>query len=448
MTISEVAKLFGSALKSNKEFKSICTDTRLCEEDCLFIAIEGERFDGHDFVSEAFSKGAAAAICHKPVKDSRNIIYVDDTRRAQLKLANYYKRKFELLTVGLTGSVGKTTTKEMVWCVLSKKFKTLKTIGNYNNDIGLPRMVFELDSTYEAAVLEMGMSGLGEISELSQCCMPDIAVITNIGVSHIEKLGSKHNILKAKTEILDGMTGASPLVLNADDELLYGQSKSMTNPVILYGINNEDCDYRAVNIKYSDAQTVFDIVYSDKRQLITLPTLGKHNVYNAVCAFAVGIYAGVSSSDIADAFCEYVPSGMRQKIVKLNNITVVEDCYNASPDSVRASLEAFGLIKGGRKIAVMGDMLELGSYSHEAHISCGEKAAEYADVLYAYGKFARDYCEGASQNGIKKCLCFDNKKELVNIILSDIKTNDVYLFKASRGMKLEEVISELYSNIT
>jgi len=443
MTLKEAAKAVGGICDSDGVFTSVSSDTRLCERDCLYIAIEGERFDGHDFVTQAYENGAVGAICRKP-SEEKGIIYVEDTRKAQLALACYYKSKLDILTVGLTGSVGKTTTKEMIGCVLSQKYETLKTEGNLNNEIGLPKMIFRLNESYNAAVLEMGMNNPGEISKLSKCCRPDIGVITNIGVSHIENLGSQENILKAKMEILEGMDEKDPLFVNGDDIFLYEQSKKNTNPTVLFGIDNMECDYRAESIVYGEDFTEFTVSAKGMITKIRLPALGRHNVYNALCAFAVGAYLDIEPHIIAQALEGYVPAGMRQKIVRHKDITVIEDCYNASPDSIKAALNALALVSGRKKIAVLGDMLELGEYSQQAHYNCGAEAANAADTLYAYGNFAKNYCMGAQSKGLQNAKAFDNKDALLKALLSEICGNDVCLFKASRGMKLEEIIEKLY----
>ena len=450
MKLSEIATALSLDLPcSDRTINAICTDTRGMEPGCLFIAIKGDNFDGHDFVGTAFANGAAAAVCRKGAEAAGEIFYVNDTRQAFLDIARCYRMKFDIPLVGLTGSVGKTTTKDMIACVLCGKYNTLKTEENNNNDIGLSKTILKMETGTEAAVLEMGMRGFGEISVLARAALPTMGVITNIGVSHIERLGSQQGILKAKLEIMEGMDGSSPLFLNADDELLYDAAQKIGHPVVFYGIDNINADYIAKDIVTKDGDTEFDIYFGKQRVRVKLPAIGKHNVLNALCAFAVGMSAGIEQEAAALALESYVPSGMRQKIVRTGGILVVEDCYNASPDSVKASLEAFKLIDGKRKIVVLGDMLELGDYSESAHMSCGEAAAKTKpDALFLYGRYTYSYRKGAETRAQGNIFDFSEKSRLTAALIDYIRDGDALLFKASRGVKLEEVINALYRSVT
>lgn len=448
-TVSQAAEALGCKLSCDKTVADVVIDNRLVTPGAMFVAIIGERLDGHTFVKDAFEKGAVCAVCSYIPEDCKDkpIIPVKDTGEAFLALAKWYRQKFNIPVIGITGSVGKTTTKEMVAKVLASKFKTLYTEGNLNNQIGLPKMCFKLDSTFEAAVLEMGMSGFGEIESLSCTALPTIGLITNIGVSHIEMLGSREGILKAKTEILKGMSNDAPLFLNGDDEMLSGMRKKIPErKVIFYAVHNVLADFYTENGVFSGEGSTFDIVKkaTGARTKIFLPAAGIHNVLNACAAFAIGDYLGISAEQCAKALSEYVPSGMRQRVVKRGGITVIEDCYNASPDSVKASLSVLkNLDIKGKRIAVLGDMLELGDYSQRAHGDCGAAAAGNADILFVYGDNAGYYLEGAKSKGLE-CLCFNDKNELLSKLCEYVKDNDAVLFKASRRMKLEEVIEGLY----
>lgn len=447
LMLSEIASLFGKAVDSDCEISDVCTDTRNLTKGCVFIAIKGERFDAHDFVPKAFEQGAEACITERDISGYKCIV-VPDCREAFLKIAHYYRKKFDLKLVGVTGSVGKTTTKEMISLVLSKKYRTLKTQGNLNNEIGLPKTLLKLDSGYESAVIEMGMSDFGEIHRLSCTASPDMAVITNIGFSHIENLKSQEGILRAKLEILDGMDKNAPLVTNADDKLLSRLKSQLERPVYTFGIDNPDSDYRAVNINEHDNITEFDIVYKnqpDKIIHVILTAIGKHNVLNAVTAFAVGKLSGIDDNIIASAFSEFVPDSLRQNISEKNSQIVITDCYNASPDSMRASLGVLANIKAkGRKIAVLGDMLELGEMSEELHRKVGEMAVSAnPDMIFCYGEQSEYIAQEAEKAGIKTYHSND-KNILAKAVSEYVQEGDAILFKASRGMKLEEIINKVY----
>ena len=445
LKVTEIAKALGTNIDSENIINRVSIDSRDVDANTLFFAIKGERFDGHDFVKDVALKGVGAVVCHKEVECSAPVIYVKDTKDALLDLASYYKSSFKDLTlIALTGSVGKTTTKEMVACVMEQSGETLKTEGNFNNEIGMPRTLFRLSETTKNAVIEMGMDGFGQISVLAKCAKPDCAIITNIGVSHIENLGSQEGILKAKLEMLDGLEKGSSLFLNGDNDMLSTVKNDDYN-IVFFGIENKNCDILAEDIKEIGLSTEFVAVKGDIRQKITIPTVGIHNVYNALSAFAVGLEYGISPENIAKGLMNYAPSGMRQKIREVNGITVIEDCYNASPDSQKAGLNSLCKIAKGRKIAVLGDMLEMGSYSETAHRTVGEFAAECSvDLLYTYGEESEYMADSAKKSGLQSVFAFTDKTELTNTLLSEIKTGDTLLFKASRGMKLEEIIEKIY----
>jgi UDP-N-acetylmuramoyl-tripeptide--D-alanyl-D-alanine ligase len=344
--------------------------------------------------------------------------------------------------------VGKTTTKEMIAAVLSQKYKTLATQGNLNNEIGLPKMCFRLDSSYEAAVFEMGMSGFGEISRLTDTARPTIGIITNIGVCHIEMLGSREGILKAKMEILEGMDDSAPLIINGDNDLLPSGVAGIPNPVVVCGIDCENADCRAENIIQTENGMNFVISYKGGKYPVKLPAVGIHNVCNACVAFACGMLMDIAPEQAVKGLAEYVPTGMRQKIVKKGGITVIEDCYNASPDSIKASLQVLSDYKCKRRIAVLGDMKELGDYSLTAHTVCGETAADkHVDILLAYGPESEGYINGACGR-IPCALHFNDKEELAAKLCEMLREGDAVLVKGSRAMKLEDVITKIYESVT
>lgn len=443
LRVSEIAKVCGGEFNIDTEITSVAIDTRKIEKGCLFICIKGERFDAHRFIDEAFEKGAAAVMISEDVKIDKPYIKVDDTAKQMLSLAGYYRSNFDIPIVALTGSVGKTTTKEFTHLVVNSKYKAIKTLGNLNNEIGLPQMLFMLDSSTEAAVIEMGMNHFGEIHRLSTATQPTVGIITNIGVSHIENLGSREGILEAKLEILDGLKKGAPLLLNGDNDLL-STVKNDDYKIYFYAVDN-DADFKAVDIKENPNSTSFTVQYFGKEQKITIPAIGKHNVYNALAAFAVGILLDIDAETAADALKTYEPSGMRQKVVEINGITSIEDCYNASPDSMKAGITTLAGIQACKKIAVLSDMLELGEYSEQAHYDVGTMAAENKiDYLLCVGNDAKYIVDGARDNGLLNAYLFDSKQSLTDKLFEIAEKGDAVLFKASRGMKLEEVISEIY----
>lgn len=444
LKLSEIAKACHAEFNIDCEINGVCIDTRKITSGCLFICIKGERFDAHCFAREALEKGAAAVMIHSEVDIDKNASFVKvaDTSKALLELAGYYRSKFNIRLVALTGSVGKTTTKEFTYLVVNSKYNTIKTQGNLNNEIGLPQMLFQIDCDTQAAVIEMGMNHFSEIHRLSLAAKPTIAVITNIGTSHIENLGSRQGILKAKLEILDGLAKGSTLILNGDNDML-SQVKNDDYRICFFGINSGD--FKAENIKENDGSTEFEIHYYGNVQKVKIPTIGIHNVYNALSAFAVGYFLDIEPWRCADALAEYVPQGMRQRSVNFNNITVIEDCYNASPDSMKAGITTLADTKGKRKIAVLSDMLELGEYSDEAHRLTGKIVADNKiDFLFTFGEKAKLISSQAKALGVENAFHFNSKEELSASLIETLRQGDTVLFKASRGMKLEDVIHNVY----
>ena len=443
LLLSDIADCLGVKVNKDAVITSVSTDTRKIETGCLFVCLKGERFDAHDFIPQAAENGAVAIVSEKNVECAVPVLKVESTHKALLEIARMYRERFDIPVVGLTGSVGKTTTKEMIYSVLSEKYNTLKTQGNLNNEIGLPTTLFSLDESTEAAVIEMGMNHFGEISRLTNTCKPTMAVITNIGVSHIEYLGSRDGILKAKCEIFEGLKKGSYAALNGDDDKLITVKKD-DYKIIFYGINNTENDVLATDIVQNGESTSFTVHFDGKTQSVTIPTVGLHNVYDALAAFTVGICHNIEPQKIADGLSKYAPAGMRQRVKNVNGITVVEDCYNASPDSQKAAVDTLLALKGKRKIAVLGDMLELGEKSPELHAEVGRYLSEKGiDMLLTYGELSKNTA-CAVTNGKTECFSFVSKDELTKKLLSTLEKDDVVLFKASRGMKLEEVINNLY----
>ena len=452
MKTEEIASACHGVANGSAEVDSVVIDNREAKPGSLFVAIKGERLDGHEFVKAAEDAGAAAALVSRDVDCNIPLIKVQDTGKAFLNLANHYRKKFDIPIVGLTGSVGKTTTKEMIWNVLGAKFNAYKTQGNLNNEIGVPRVLLGLEKEHTAAVIEMGMNHKGEISRLTAAVQPTMAVITGVGVSHIENLGSREGILAAKLEIVEGLPDGATLILNADNDMLSTVTEeTLGNRVVIkrFGIETK-ADITAEDIVYNDNSTNFTACILGEKFDVTIPTTGVHNVYDALAALLVGHELGIDNESVAKALLLYEPSGMREKTEIVNGVTLIEDCYNASPDSVKALSETLKIKgeNGRRKIAVIADMLELGSYSEKAHSDCGRFLADAGvDMLLTYGTLSKYTAESAKKNGVIRVFDFDDKKELANHLCQILKPGDVVAFKGSRGMKLEEVIETVKKGI-
>ena len=448
-TTEEIAKATGGTASGHAEVSSVVIDNREAVPGSLFIAIRGERLDGHAFIDAAIDAGAAAVLCHKDVDCRVPTVRVADTTQAFLDLAQSYRLEFDIPVVALTGSVGKTTTKEMIWCVLNAKYNAHKTYKNWNNEIGLPKVLLRLEPEHTALVLELGMNHKGEISRLSKTALPDIGVITNVGVSHIENLGSREGILAAKLELLDGMKPGSPVILNKDNDLL-STVELPDHRIVWFAVRDESADVRATDIRYLDDATEFTVVTPAGSCPVTLPTTGEHNVYDALAAIAAGLQLDISLEDAAAALHAYRPAGMRENVVEKGGVTVIEDCYNASPDSMKAMAETLMLkgAPGRRKIAVIGDMLELGDYSEEAHALAGQYMAEAGiDLLITYGPMSRYAAESAREHGLLRVFDFQDKADLTKKLTGMLKPGDVVAVKGSRGMQMEEIIQEIYDNL-
>ncbi len=446
ISIKDIAEFCSSKTTLTGEITKISTDSRDIDENTLFVALIGERFDAHDFVEDVLKKGAKAVVCSKPMGDDERIIYVENTGKALLDIAHGYRKMFSIPFIGLTGSVGKTTSKGMIYSVVKQKFNTLRTAGNLNNEIGVPKTLFGLEEYHEAAVIEMGMNHFEEISRLSKTVEPTIAVITNVGTAHIENLGSREGILKAKLEILDGMAKGSTLIINGDNDML-ATVETDDYEVIRFGIEGENLQMKAVGIKSDESGSTFKALYGDEETEVFVPAVGLHNVYNALCAMCVGKKLGYTLQEAASGIADFESEGMRQKITRINNNVFIEDCYNANPDSMMASLEALKTIKNKRSFAVLGDMLELGEFSEKAHRQVGEKAAQTGcEWVLTYGELSEFITDEAQKNGCK-AKSFDYKEALADFLFENLCDGDAVLFKGSRGMKMEEIFLSLYKKI-
>ncbi len=452
ISLKKIAELTGGECIGcgGAEISSVTTDTRDVKEGALFVALKGESFDGHDFAIDAIKKGAACVLSERTsceFSEEIPIIKVESTYKALIDFAKGYRDMLSPVVVGVTGSVGKTTTKEMIAAVLSQGMQTAKTQGNLNNHIGVPKTIFSLEQSDRAAVIEMGMNHAGEISVLTKIARPDVAVITNIGISHLEFLKTRENILKAKLEILEGMEEDAPVIINADNDILGAVKELGKRRIVRCSCEREDTDIYAKNIYEGTEGSRFEI-YANGELLLNayLPAIGRHNVGNALLAAAVGIEAGLSPQQIAAGLSAYTPSGMRQRVIKLCDITFIEDCYNASPTSMSASLSVLRSLSQGRAVAVLGDMLELGDITKSAHIEIGKEAAEKCDFLVCCGNHAALMAEAAAEKGIKTAF-FETREETVEFLLKELRKGDCVLFKASLSMRFEKIISSLYEKL-
>lgn len=436
----------------NLKFKGISIDSRNISEDFLFIPIIGERFDGHSFIESAFKSGAIAALTSKEIQVDKNsniaLIMVDDTLKALQDIGKYFLAKANIPVVAVTGSTGKTTTKEMIYNVLSQKYNVLKNEGNFNNHIGLPLTLMNVEKEHEIVVLEMGMSNRWEIDLLCKISTPKVGVITNIGVCHIENLGSKEEIFNAKMEISNYMDESSLLILNGDDNYLNKLRQENTKFKKKFAGLDDNNDMFVSEINNLGHEGLeFIAKYDNNTYDIKLNIPGIHNVNNALLAIAVGKYYGVEPEKISTGLASFTGNKMRLNIINTDEkIKIINDCYNANPDSMNAALGVLENIKAKRKIAILGDMLELGDYSEAAHKEVGQIVFEKnIDLLISVGQEAKNIAIGAIKSGFPKEKTFvvaDNMT-VINILSYIKQSGDVILVKASRGMKMEEIVQYL-----
>lgn len=438
---------------NNLEIQNITNDSRDNAE--LFVAMKGDDFDGHDFLDKFFlNDSSKVAIVNKNIKisdKSKILIKVDDTRKAFGQISKLYKSKFNVKTIAITGSAGKTTVKEMIDIVLRKKYSVLSNIKNFNNDIGLPLTLFRLEKEHEIAVVEMGMNSFGEIKHLSEIAKPDIAVINNIGSAHIGMLGSKENIFKAKREILHGLKKNGTLILNGDDEFLSQINEDFQT--IKFGIHAENLNLKASDINFSENTTEFT-VNSDLK--ITINAVGKHLVYNALAAISVAKLLNMPNQDIQDALLEYKPLDQRQVVYNINNVTVIDDSYNSSPEALKNAIINTDILSKKsdfpkRKIAVLGSMRELGEYSKSEHEKIADLIFNYGfQYLFTLGEDAKFIHDKALKLGVKS-FHFSNHEELIEKLKNIIRSNDIILIKGSKLIKLyivAEALMEFLSKST
>jgi UDP-N-acetylmuramoyl-tripeptide--D-alanyl-D-alanine ligase len=425
-----------------KQFTGISTDTRTIKQGDVFIPLVGEKYDGHDFIEQAIENGAVGVIISRKeivLSKSVTLILVADTLIALQDMARFHRQRFSIPVVAITGSNGKTTTKDMAAAVLFSQFHVLKTEANYNNEIGLPLTLLQLNDQHEVAVVEMGMRGKGQIRQLANIALPTIAIITNVGETHLELLGSIENVAAAKAELLEVIPENGLVILNADNSYVREMEKQVRSRVVLFGLEQGDIKAEAIN---AGTQSMSFICHYLKNEfLVEIPTVGKHNVYNALAAIAVGIELGMNSNVICSGIQTFNASPMRLHIEKLGDYIVVNDAYNASPMSMSAAIDTLLEVAEGRTVAVLGDMLELGHIAVAAHRQIGEKLGRsHVDVVVTLGELAEHIALAASEFGVEQSVACSSHHDAQEALKKLIMPGDTILVKGSRGMKMENII--------
>lgn len=453
MTVQEIAAAVKGVWKNPRAdapaVSAVSTDSRKVQPGCLFIPWVGERFDGHDFIETALDSGAAGCLCARlpsTLRPDRFYIQVPDTRLALRDLASAYRDRFSIPFVQITGSVGKTTTKEMISAVLGARLRVYRTPENFNNDIGTPLTLLGLEPEHQAAVIETGMNHFGEIRYLGEMVRPDIAVISNIGDAHVEFLGSREGILRAKCEILENLKPEGLLVLNGDDALL----DTVRSPfrTVRCG-QSEQCQVRITELSDHGVEGITCAVVTEKDMYrLTIPAPGEHMAYSASMAVAVGEELGLSREEIVRGVADYRPAGSRMRVVRLGSQRVIlDDCYNANPQSVTAALEVLAKTERGRRVAVLGDMGELGSLTEQAHYNMGALAAMLGvDLVIAVGEKAARIADGAAESG-GDAVHFATKEEALPEVRAQLGPDTAMLVKASHAMRFDWLVEQLEESL-
>ena len=447
LTPNKIAEITGGAYvgddsSRNSLVQGASRDNRDIERGNLFICIQGARVDGHTFANSAFDAGAACCLAEHAISDAKGpYVLVPSTLEAIKTIAAHHRKQCNIPIVGISGSVGKTTTKEMVASTLNAKFNVLKTKDNMNNSLGVPLTLLSLDESTEAAIIEMGISDFGEMSELAAMVRPTIMILTKIGYSHLATLHDLNGVLKAKSEVFRYMGVDDAAIINGDDDLLCGYDPGIRK--IMFGLNEYN-DYRAENIQAIGTSGVaFDVIFHEKWMHARVPSYGNHLVMAALAATATGQELGMSDSDITKGLLSYNPLSGRAYVTETGKITLINDCYNANPNSVKAAMESLAALPG-RHVAILGDMLELGEISEKLHYEVGERAAAGGvDVLICCGPMAENIIKGFRAAGGISAHYFAEKKELVASLDEIIKEGDVVLVKASHGMQFDELLPYL-----
>ena len=439
LTVSVLHDILGGETRGvfdDREITAVTTDSRAATPGCLFAAIPGERVDGHDYIASAADQGAACILCERFVETAAPQLRVEDTQAALRALAAYYRQQFEIPFIGVTGSVGKTTAKEMIAAVLSARLNTLRTEKNFNNELGVPLTLFRLREEHEAAVVEMGISGFGEMTRLARMVRPDIAVYTLIGDAHLEFLGDRAGVLRAKGEMVDLMPAEGVVIANGDDALL--AAHDFGRRTVLFGLG-DNCSVRAVDIENDGLSGMKCAIISGERRIpVRIPAFGRHLVYAALMGAAVGLELGLTDAEIALGVSRYETVGSRGRVLEANGLTVLDDCYNANPTSTASALDSLRTLNG-RHVAVLGDMLELGDSSPALHEAVGRYAAQTGAAVIACGPMSRHIAAGAGETAV----WFPDTAALIEALPQLVRPGDAVLVKASRGMHFETVTEAL-----
>jgi UDP-N-acetylmuramoyl-tripeptide--D-alanyl-D-alanine ligase len=452
-TLEEISGIVGGKLEGTPSPENPVTevviDSRVAGRGCLFAALPGTRTDGHAYVSTALAAGAAGALVqHVPQGVTGPVIVVPDVEKALWTLASSYRERFSIPVYGITGSVGKTTTKEMIAAVLGMRWNVLKTEKNLNNDLGVPLTLFRLAPEHEAAVIEMGISNFGEMTQLAAMVQPTDAVFTVIGTAHLAQLKDRQGVLRAKTEMLSLIPPDGTVFINGDDDLL--RSFPYRTRHISYGLGPEN-DLCALDIVYSSDATSCLFRGLGKEFPVRIPSYGKHMIYAALAAAAIGLAAGLAPDEICGGLLRYESVGRRASVWTAGGITLVDDCYNANPESLRAAIDSLAVLPCRRRVCILGDMLELGENRESLHYDCGRYAAEHkVELLLTAGEESRCMAQGAQDAGAK-ALHYGNKEELTADLPNRLKEGDAVLVKASHSMAFEsisEAIKEQFAKDT
>jgi UDP-N-acetylmuramoyl-tripeptide--D-alanyl-D-alanine ligase len=442
---------FGAGTEADKEITAVVTDSRKIEKGCLFAAIKGERVDGHDFIEQAYEKGALCVISEKTLANCKKpYIMVDSTVQALQKIAEFYRKGLDIKVVGITGSVGKTSTKEMIASVLSEKYKVLKTQGNFNNGLGLPLTIFGLTDEDEIAVLEMGISDFGEMHLLSKIARPDICVFTNIGICHLEQLHTRDGILKAKTEMFDYMAQDGSVIINGDDDKLCMIEAVKGREPYRYGMSSDNDVYlkESENLGLKGTRCVIGTPQGDVQAVIPIP--GRHMIYNAMAGAMTGILLGLNTEEIKAGIEHLESLAGRNHIVETSELTIIDDCYNANPVSMKASVDVVQSVSG-RKVCILGDMGELGVEEASLHQEVGRYVAESGvDLAVFIGNLARYMRKGYETMAPSgNSVYFESVEEFLAHSGEIFREKDTVLVKASHFMKFDRIVDYLtnYANV-
>ena len=450
MTLENIEKAcggryIGTEAEKKTEVLGVVIDSRQVESGYLFVAIPGEKVDGHKFIPDVFAKGAAAVLSEQQLEDPAGpYILVESTTKALRDLAEYYRKSLDIKVVGITGSVGKTSTKEMIASVLSEKYRVLKTEGNYNNEIGLPLTIFKIRAEHEVAVLEMGISEFGEMHRLATMANPDICVITNIGLCHLENLKTRDGILKAKTESFAHLKKDGIAILNGDDDKLSTVAEVQGKKPVFFGLSDQ-LDAYADGIVSQGLRGTDAVLHLPLGEInVHIPVPGNHMVYNALAGACVGMKLGLTLEEIQTGISSLKTIAGRTNLIDTGSLLIIDDCYNANPVSMKSSLDVLSTATG-RTVAVMGDMYELGDKENELHYNTGAHAAEIGiDVICCIGELSHHAYEGAKACAKSSAvLYFKTKQDFLGKIRNVVKKDDTILVKASHGMEFPEIIDVL-----